>query len=337
MFFGFMLFSFLLTIFCLSQKADAAGIRVSDSSGINVIVDDGGSEPTPISLAIDDTKTVLPLAFLEKQEFVLEAPLHVDMFAPGIYSLFNFGLTDTLLNLTAGTFEAGKDLDAGTHVWSYFLHFNTTLVPPVLPGETATGAGLRLATLAIDGEIIGVIVKDNTLDQSDAILGRPGVIYTPSSTDNRDFSPLVLDVAISINPVANQIQIAYHEREQLGQLRILTTGPTIVSLVDFTANSTANRVDLKWVTETETNNAGFNIWRSEDDTNKFNKINDSLIMAQGGSSWGAEYSFTDSDIKHGRTYHYQLEDVELDGDSALHGPLSVKVERARKLQINHGM
>lgn len=111
-----------------------------------------------------------------------------------------------------------------------------------------------------------------------------------------------------------------------GHGTINVVGPTLVTLVSFTATEFNEKVRLKWETATEIDNAGFNIWRSEGDSNTFVKINELFIIAQGDETIGEKYFFTDLDVVPGKTYHYQLEDVEFDGDSTLHGPISVTID-----------
>ncbi len=102
--------------------------------------------------------------------------------------------------------------------------------------------------------------------------------------------------------------------------------PTVVELIDFTANSSGRSVVLEWATATEINNAGFHIWRKGDGPKKLVRITKSLIPARGGGAWGAEYLFSDKDVHFGRTYEYMLEDVEFDGTSTLHDAVSVTVK-----------
>jgi hypothetical protein len=70
------------------------------------------------------------------------------------------------------------------------------------------------------------------------------------------------------------------------------------------------------------NNAGFNIYRAESADGTYQKINDSLIQAQGSPTQGAVYDYVDKDVKNKKTYYYKLEDVEVNGTSTLHGPVS---------------
>ena len=98
--------------------------------------------------------------------------------------------------------------------------------------------------------------------------------------------------------------------------------PTVINLSSFTATPKAGKVILQWNTESETDNAGFNIYRSESENGEYIKINDSLIPAQGSSTQGASYEFIDTDVKNRKTYYYKLEDIDLNGVSTFHGPVS---------------
>jgi len=42
---------------------------------------------------------------------------------------------------------------------------------------------------------------------------------------------------------------------------------------------------------------------------------------------GATYQFIDSEVKNRNTYYYKLEDIDLNGISTMHGPVSVEVKR----------
>ena len=70
---------------------------------------------------------------------------------------------------------------------------------------------------------------------------------------------------------------------------------------------------IRWITESELNNAGFNILRSEKRDGEFTKINTSLIAGQGTTSERTTYSLVDKSAKPNVVYYYQIQDVSLDG------------------------
>ncbi len=96
---------------------------------------------------------------------------------------------------------------------------------------------------------------------------------------------------------------------------------TLITLSSFAAKPGNKSVTLNWTTESELDNAGFNLYRSESENGQYTKINTSLISAKGSSTEGASYGFVDNDVKNGRTYYYKLEDIDLNGISTMHGPV----------------
>jgi hypothetical protein len=103
---------------------------------------------------------------------------------------------------------------------------------------------------------------------------------------------------------------------------LICPGPTMINLASFVAIPAAGKVMLNWSTETETDTAGFNIYRVEAENGEYLKINTELIPAKGTSTQGATYEFVDRDVKNRKTYYYKLEDIDLGGNSTLHGPIS---------------
>ncbi len=100
-------------------------------------------------------------------------------------------------------------------------------------------------------------------------------------------------------------------------------GPTLITLSSYTAKASNGWVKLEWVTESEIDNAGFNIYRSETEVGGYEKINDALIPAKGSATQGTKYDFIDSSAKNRKTYFYMLEDIDLAGVVTSHGPVSV--------------
>jgi hypothetical protein len=102
-------------------------------------------------------------------------------------------------------------------------------------------------------------------------------------------------------------------------------GPDAIDLLSFTAEVQADgSVILAWETATEVDNAGFNLYRARVWGRSPIKINDALIPAQGDVVTGALYSFVDWP-GYG-TFHYLLADVDVNGETTLHGPIEVQVK-----------
>lgn len=91
-----------------------------------------------------------------------------------------------------------------------------------------------------------------------------------------------------------------------------------VELLYFQTIPGSDSVTLVWATAAEIDTAGFNILRSESQDGPFEKINDLLIPGQGGPTQGAVYSYVDDGLQSGTTYWYQLQDVDITGESYIH-------------------
>jgi hypothetical protein len=101
-----------------------------------------------------------------------------------------------------------------------------------------------------------------------------------------------------------------------------TMQPTLVALIDFNADPGNNTVTLIWHTASELINSGFNLHRSEVPDGAYQKINNALILAQGSVTQGASYEFIDTNVQNRKTNYFKLKDIDLNGNSTMHGPVS---------------
>ena len=93
-------------------------------------------------------------------------------------------------------------------------------------------------------------------------------------------------------------------------------GPLPVELSTFrpARDKATGAVVIRWATESELDNAGFNILRSETKTGEFKVVNlKGIIPGHGTTSEKHVYTFTDTTAKPNVVYYYQIEDVSLDG------------------------
>lgn len=95
----------------------------------------------------------------------------------------------------------------------------------------------------------------------------------------------------------------------------------------------ASIVNVEWTTASELNTAGFNLYRSATRDGPFTRINSQLIPHSPDPHMGGSYSYTDTNVVAGRTYFYQLEDVETGGATNHHGPIEVKAERNNTTEL----
>ena len=93
-------------------------------------------------------------------------------------------------------------------------------------------------------------------------------------------------------------------------------GPLPVSLSSFrpVRDPDTGHILITWVTESELNNAGFNILRGVSKAGEFKVINlKGIIAGHGTTSEKHLYTYRDTTAKPNVVYYYQLEDVSLDG------------------------
>jgi len=100
----------------------------------------------------------------------------------------------------------------------------------------------------------------------------------------------------------------------------ITLSSTLVNLSSLKAIPSNRRVTIRWATESEIDNAGFNIYRAEENGD-YIKLNNGIISAQGSSTTGASYEFVDIRVQNRKTYSYKLEDIDLNGAARVHGPV----------------
>ena len=91
-------------------------------------------------------------------------------------------------------------------------------------------------------------------------------------------------------------------------------GALPVELSNFAmARNETGAVVLTWTTESEVDNAGFNLRRSEKRASGFTLLNPALIAGAGTTGERQTYTFTDTSAKPGVEYYYQIEEVSLGG------------------------
>jgi hypothetical protein len=118
-------------------------------------------------------------------------------------------------------------------------------------------------------------------------------------------------------------------------LSITTARPTAAKFSSDDANSQAKAiryedgVSLQWRTGYEIENLGFNIYREEGNSGKRVRVNSQMIAGSAlmvGSSTalgaGKSYSWFDT-LAANKNAQYWIEDIDLDGQTSLHGPISI--------------
>ena len=90
-------------------------------------------------------------------------------------------------------------------------------------------------------------------------------------------------------------------------------GALPVTLSHFRAERVKSGVVLKWTTESELDNAGFNILRTESRDGAFRQVNSRMIQGAGTTGERNTYTWTDTTAKPDIVYYYRIEDVSFAG------------------------
>jgi len=109
--------------------------------------------------------------------------------------------------------------------------------------------------------------------------------------------------------VAQSVGSSYGHRDDFGS-------PLPVSLSSFrpVRDKATDEVVIRWVTESELNNTGFNILGSETKEGAFQVINvKGIVPGPGTTSEKQVYEWKDTTAKLNVVYYYQMEDVSLNG------------------------
>ena len=108
--------------------------------------------------------------------------------------------------------------------------------------------------------------------------------------------------------------IYYGHPDDQGTPGFRTGGPLPVSLSKFRPErlKDTGEIVVRWITESELNNAGFNILRSDKRDGEFTKVH--YVAGQGTTSERTVYEWKDTSAKPNVVYYYQIQDVSLDGE-----------------------
>ena len=110
------------------------------------------------------------------------------------------------------------------------------------------------------------------------------------------------------------LEVYYGHKTDLGTPGYMGGGSAPVMLSHFRSERTDSGVVIEWTTVSETDNAGFNILRSEAKKGRYVKVNPRLIQGAGTTSEQNTYTWTDTTAKPNVAYYYQIEDVSFSGN-----------------------
>ena len=106
-------------------------------------------------------------------------------------------------------------------------------------------------------------------------------------------------------------------------------GSLPVELSSFTAEQKSGSVTLRWVTESEIEDLGFILDRSEGNDESWQEMasyrTHDALKGQGTTSIRTEYAFTDVTVEVGESYYYRLSDVSIQGEITTYPPIFIQL------------
>ena len=200
-------------------------------------------------------------------------------------------------------------------------------------GASSDYFGLRVS-LSGDYALIGAYKDDDDGSESGSayIFHRSGAIWTEqvklTASDGAFEDRFGLSVSISGNYALISAYYDDDNGSDSGSAYIYYNEPsTPVELSAFTAVYTDGSSLLQWTTQSESNNQGWNIYRSQTVLEDAVQINGYLIPGAGTTSEPTEYTYRDIyNLEENNTYYYWLESRSFSGDTDIHGPISLTIE-----------
>ena len=205
-----------------------------------------------------------------------------------------------------GVLDIGPQLgEKGRYQLLSYEGFRITLVPP------QTGA------IAAWGDIVGNLDEDWDIMMLEGPK-RSSMIRREMSTAGVDLKGTDAAgwVLASATPLISGPETYYGNDEDAGTPGYDAGGPLPVELSHFrpARDKATGQVVITWATQSELNNAGFFIKRSNQRDGQFQVINAAMIPGAGTTSEKQTYTYTDTTAQPNVVYYYQIEDVSLDGN-----------------------
>ncbi len=177
------------------------------------------------------------------------------------------------------------------------------------PGDT------QYFTCVDNADPLNIITREYTVSLM-------GFINKPASGECPAAVPIGTDFSNNLVYTAEQTNNCY-----CAYAAITKEDITPVVMLDFAAEGVSTGIQLTWVTATEVNHLGFNVYRSEMEFGVKEKINNKIVVGDSnpGNPFGANYAYLDTTAEPGVTYFYWVEDVPSDTSYTpeLFGPVSV--------------
>ena len=199
------------------------------------------------------------------------------------------------------------------------MAFRITLAPPatdvfteqitIMKHKEATDV---IGNLGDDGSVAWALPVSEGSARSSII--RRHVSTEPKDGTMMESWVLASDTGLA-EPMDTGVSSYYGLAIDIGTPGFRTGGALPVELSSFrpARDKATGAVVITWSTQSELNNAGFFIKRSQQRDGEFTIINAAMVPGAGTTSEKQFYTYTDTTAQPNVVYYYQIEDVSLDG------------------------
>ena len=197
------------------------------------------------------------------------------------------------------------------------MAFKITLAPPAALITTAVAADATdvVGNLGVDGAATWALPMNEGGARSSILRRHVPVSVGPA--EPKDGEMMASWVLASDTKATNLSVNSYYGLPiDIGTPGFRAGGALPVELSDFrpARNKQTGAAVITWSTQSELNNAGFFIKRSQQRDGQFQIINATMIPGVGTTSEKQSYTYTDTTAQPDVVYYYQIEDVSLDGN-----------------------
>ena len=197
--------------------------------------------------------------------------------------------------------------------------FRITLAPPPTQvAATHTPAGDTVGNLGADGAAMWTLPTNEEGGRSSIIRRHVQVARGPAAPeDGRMATNWVLASKTGFAQITHIRASSYYgSANDIGTPGFRAGGALPVELSHFrpVRDKATRQVVITWATQSELNNAGFFIKRSQQRDGQFQVVNPTMIPGAGTTSEKQFYTYTDTTAQPNVVYYYQIEDVSLDGN-----------------------
>ncbi len=227
----------------------------------------------------------------------------------------NVSTTATVPGAGAGTL-IGDDVDI--------------IVPPVgiltdnsVTIDPASGTDIDFnVTVSVNGQTLIYTISSSNTDALNGLylLNHAGPTNAP--TGYNVSTGTLVDSGLEAGVSYFEISGIAAKGELVISLEFDQTLPVELSSFTYTLNP-QNLVTLHWITQTETNVLGYYIYRGKSEEASEAVLVSDMIAATNTSTLQS-YIFVDSELQEQGTYYYWLQNLDMDGSNAFHGPVRVE-------------